>query len=144
MTEQNETTTEAPKISKITTTWETEDEIRTNRHGDEFAELQDSDIEFEVDDFDRDDTLDRVRIWFDNGASMAYWHKDEMTVEERVYSSDDPSSVWDSVEIGLSHGGREDFVECVEQSLDVYVRDMGDLDDLEDGWTHLYEVLSHD
>jgi len=138
-------TTEAkPEITKIEYDFDTEDELRTNRRGEAFDEMQDGDIEFERVD-EREDRGHRVRVWFENGASMEHEHVEDDTVEERVYSADDPSSVWSSVEIDLSiprpdATAHEDFVACVEQALDVYMNDS--VEQFETGWWHLYDVLS--
>jgi hypothetical protein len=143
--EKDEDTTEAkPEITKIETTFPIEDGIRTNRRGDEFSQMQSSDIEFGRDGFDREDAINRVTIYLENGARIAYWHIEKDKVEERTYKPDG-GAVWDSVDIELSiprpgvsaHG---DFVSCVEQSLDVYMSDS--LEQMKTGWSTVAEVIS--
>jgi len=149
MTKTNETTTtEAkPEISKIQYDFDIDDDdLRTNRRGTAFEEMQKSDIEFERVD-ERDDRGHRVRIWFENGASMEYEHIEYDTVTEKVYTADDPSSVWNSVDISLSVPrpgitAHDDFIKCVEQCLDEYQIDT--MEEFEMSWCHLHEVLSRD
>lgn len=133
-----------PEITKVEYNFPTEDGLRSNRRGDEFEEMQDSEIEFVNADrtISTDERQDCVRIWLENGAHIRYQLRDETTVTEAVYKADDPSSVWDSYNITLHHGRREDFIACVENSMDEYLDDRYEtVEDFEANWTLVYEII---
>jgi len=133
-----------PEINKVEYNFPTEDDLRMNRRGEKFEAMQDAEIEFVNADrrVATQDGNDAVRIWLDNGAHIRYELVDETTVTEAVYRADDASSVWDSMTIALSHGGREDFIACVENGLDEYLSSRRDtVSDFEDDWSTVYEVI---
>jgi len=146
MAQDNDAMVEEPKpeITKIEYNFPTEDGLRYFR-GNKFDEMQDSDIEFVHADrtLATDERQDCVRIWFDNGAHIRYQLRDETAVTEAVYRADHPSSVWDSVNLSLTHGGREDFIACVESSLNEYLSSRRDtVGDFEGDWTLVYEIIN--
>jgi hypothetical protein len=140
----NATEGSKPEITKVEYNFPTEDDLRTNRRGEQFDRMQESDIEFVNADrrVATQEGNDAVRIWFENGAHIRYELVDETTVTEAVYRSDNPSSVWDSIEITLSYGGREDFIACVENGLDEYLSSRREaVSDFEGDWTTVYEII---
>lgn len=145
MAQDNDAMTEAkPEITKVEYNFPTEDGLRTSRRGDDFEEKQDSGIEFVNSDrtISTDGRQDCVRIWLENGAHIRYQLRDETTVTEAVYKPEYPSSVWDSVEISLSHGGRTDFIACVESSISEYLNSRREtVEDFEGDWTTVYEII---
>jgi len=146
MAEENDAMAEEskPEITKVEYNFPTEDDLRTNRRGDEFEEMQDSDIEFVNSDrrLATQDGNDCVRIWLENGAHIRYELVDETTVTEAVYRSDNASSVWDSVDVSLSHGGRADFIACVENGIDEFLSSRREtVSDFEHDWTTVYEII---
>ena len=144
MTENNNESKLKPEISKIEYNFPTEDELRLNRHGQKFEDIQESEIEF-VNANRRvasEDDNDAVRIWLENGSHIRYELVDEHTVIEATYRSDDPSSVFDRVEISLTKGGRVDFISCVEIGIEEYLSSRRKtVEDFKGDWTTVYEIL---
>lgn len=151
MNAQNEDTTdndevETPEIDKVEATFRMDDTIRTNRRGESFNAMQDEEIEFEIDNYDKDNIENRVKIWFDNETHLEYWHRDENTIEERTY--DEEGELHDSVDtteyyIEGGEGSHEIFVGAVEDCLDAYFG-FDTLDDLHQSWINVWEIAKRE
>ena len=112
---ENETETTIPSIERIEYDAFAEDHVVSDDHrevskgerGDEFGTGEDD--------------ANEIRIVLESGAMLNYEWRDEKTVTEKIYRPQDVGTgVWDTVDIDLHHGGVEDFLACVQNSVEAY------------------------
>ena len=68
-----------------------------------------------------EEDISEIRIILETGARLVYEWLDENTVSEKIYRPEDvEGGVYDHVHIDLHHGGYEDFIACVRNSVEAY------------------------
>jgi len=115
MTEnETENATEVPNIDRIEFDAFAEDTVVSEKHR-EVAEMSMGDASRIEED------ISEIQIILETGARLGYEWIDENTVSEKIYRPEDVGNgVYDHVHIDLHHGGYEDFIACVENSVEAY------------------------